>query len=564
MRHRVIRRLLAVVIWAAVGVAGLGRIGSGQPAAAPQLGLTFQPSAPVADAVARAAGVRAVKVLADWSIIEPQRGQAGWADLDRAVARVVGQGLAPIVVLAHTPRWASIGSGADLTRPEVYSRQPPRDVRDWERFVGAAAERYRGRVAAWQVWTQLGLPHFRGTGSEYLGLLRAARARLRTADPSARVAMATPAGIDLGFILRVAQDAPDAFDAVALAPHRFAPEDLLRPLGVLGQRLRPAGKAIWLDWTPGGAADETGGGVGGAWARMFAVAQAGGVDRIFVSDPAHLGAALRQAAGAVLTRPFLGYLPRGPDVYAVMLGGGAEAALIAWTTAEGRTLDLPGEPAPRAVGLDGRTVTIDAKEGRRTAPLGMAPIVVTGVPAALVDEARAAPAAWGPLVPPVSPERDYSRNIEVWTHLGQVGEERGLYNLPFRTRPNGAVDPVEVDGGEAVQTSVARRVFYVYFDIDDTFMYFVEGRIPVEIVIEVWGATASGQVGFNILYDSTSGYRFTPWQWVDAREGWVTHTIRLSDASMANTWGYDFAINTAGNRGADLIVRSVVVRKGGR
>jgi hypothetical protein len=564
MQRRVNGRLLVAVVWAAIGVVGLGQTGAGRQAPAPQLGLAFRPAAPASYAVARAAGVRAVKVLADWSIIESQRGQAVWADLDRALASVTEQGLAPVIVLAHTPRWASVGSGVDLARPEIYSRQPPRDIRDWERFVGAAAERYRGRVAAWQVWTQLGLPHFRGTGSEYLGLLRAARARLRAVDPASGVAMATPAGIDLGFILRVAQDAPGAFDAIVLAPHGFAPEHLLRPLAVLGHRLRPAGKAIWLDWTPGETADEAGGGAGGAWARMFAVAHAGGVDRIFVSDPSHLGAALRQAAAAVLTRPFVGYLPRGPDVYAVMLGGGADATLIAWTTAGARSLDLPGEPAPRAVGLDGRTVAVDVEEGRRTTRLGPAPIMITGVPAALVDESRAAAAARGPLVPPVSPERDYSRSAEVWARLGRVGEERGLYNLPFRARPNGAVDPVEVGGVEAVQTSVARQVIYVYFDIDDTFMYFVEGRIPVEIVVEVWGATAPAQVGFNILYDSTSGYRFTPWQWVGVGEGWVTHTIRLSDASMANTWGYDFAINTAGNRGADLIVRSVVVRKGAR
>jgi hypothetical protein len=93
-------------------------------------------------------------------------------------------------------------------------------------------------------------------------------------------------------------------------------------------------------------------------------------------------------------------------------------------------------------------------------------------------------------------------------------------------------------------------------------LYFAEGRRPVEIVIEVLGASAPQQVGFNLLYDSVGGYRFTPWQWVETREGWTTYTIRLNDASMANTWGWDFAINTAGNRAADLVIRSVTVRKG--
>jgi hypothetical protein len=85
--------------------------------------------------------------------------------------------------------------------------------------------------------------------------------------------------------------------------------------------------------------------------------------------------------------------------------------------------------------------------------------------------------------------------------------------------------------------------------------------VPIEVVVEVWGARAARQIGFNLLYDSNAGYRFTPWLWVDVHEGWVTHTIRLADATMANTWGWDFAINTAGNRSDDLIVRSVTVRR---
>lgn len=166
-----------------------------------------------------------------------------------------------------------------------------------------------------------------------------------------------------------------------------------------------------------------------------------------------------------------------------------------------------------------------------------------------------------PLLPVVGPDRDYSRSPEVYARLGSVGDERGLYNAPYRSRPNGAVEPVEIGGVEAVQTSAARRVTYVYFDVDDTFMYFSEGRVPVEIVVEVRGAGAPQRVGFNLLYDSTGGYRFTPWQWVDAHDGWVRYTVRLPDASMANTWGWDFAINTSGNRSEDLVVRSVTVRK---
>lgn len=573
-----VRRLTVAAVAAALLVSSLGRAGLGQPApaATPASGATPAPAAtpasgattqlglasadPAAFAAAKNAGARATKILADWSAIEAKRGDLSWADLDRAVAAANREGLAPIIMLAYTPRWASIGTGADLNRPEIYTRQPPRDVREWDRFVGEAAARYRGRASEWQVWTQLGLPFFRGTGSEYLALLQAARARLRAADPAARVAMAAPAGVDLMFLMRVLQEASAAFDAIALAPQGFTPESLLRPLGILNRRARSAGKAIWLEWSPDGPA--SGERAAGQWARMLGVAQAAGVERLFVADPARIDGDLRFLASALAARPYAGYLIRDPDVFAAVYGSASDAVLVAWSTAEGRTVEVPAGQGLRVITVDGQSAPTELRDGRALIRLSAAPSIISGIPAVLVDEARATAAARGPMLPVLSADRDYSRAGEVSARLGRTGEERGLYNLPYRSRRNGAVDPVEVGGVEAVQTSVARQVLYVYFDIDDTFLYFAEGRVPIEITIEVWGARAARQVGWNLLYDSTGGYRFTPWQWVDVRDGWVSYTIKLTDANMANTWGWDFAINTAGNRSEDLIVRTVTVRKG--
>lgn len=130
-------------------VASYGATGSGHqtPAGVPQVG--FVSSDAAAYASARLSGARAVKIVTDWSAIEPQRGRFVWTAIDQAVAAATRDGLIPILVVAYTPRWASVGTGPEQTRPDIYSRQPPRDVREWERFVGAAAERYRGRVAEW-------------------------------------------------------------------------------------------------------------------------------------------------------------------------------------------------------------------------------------------------------------------------------------------------------------------------------------------------------------------------------------------------------------------------------
>jgi len=123
------------------------------------------------------------------------------------------------------------------------------------------------------------------------------------------------------------------------------------------------------------------------------------------------------------------------------------------------------------------------------------------------------------------------------------------------------VEAVEVNGEGAVRAAPGREAAFIYFDVDDTFLFFNDGRFDLTVAIEVLGARAPQSVGFNLFYDSRSGYRFTPWQWVDAREGWVTSTFRLEDANFANTAGWDFAINAGANRPEGLTVRALTVRK---
>ncbi|MDR7556245.1 MAG: hypothetical protein QN157_11645 [Armatimonadota bacterium] len=544
--------VLAVLLVGAPGVVATRAAPS--PAAAPELGLVAGRSA-TGFAEARAAGLRAVSLLADWSLIEARRGQPVWDELDRAVAAAAQEGLAPVVVLAHTPRWASLATGVDLTRPEVFARQPPRDVRDWDRFVGWAVARYRGRVRDWQIWTHLGLPAFRGTGSEYLALLQTASARIRALDPQARVIATSPAGVDLGFAVRLAETAPAAFDAIVVPATGMSPEALLRPLGVLGARLRERGRHLWLQWAPDATADAPR--AAGEWLKMLLVADATGVQRLVAAEPERSIGAVRQAVTRLGARRVTGYLLRDPEVFVAAAESPEDGILAAWARGE-RTLELPAAPGIQGVPLDGRAGALEVRDGRVLAHLREIPLVLTGVPAGLLEEARATAARrpWLPL-----PARDYSGSREVQARLGNPGEEHGLYNAAYRHRPNGAVEVIDLDGTTAVRTAVGRGVVYVYFDVDDTFLYFAEGRVPLEVHVEVWGARASQQLGFNLLYDAAGGYRFTPWVWVEPGEGWRTYTIRLPDASFANTWGYDFAINAAGNRVEDLTVRTVRVRK---
>jgi len=284
------------------------------------------------------------------------------------------------------------------------------------------------------------------------------------------------------------------------------------------------------------------------------------VERLFIiPDLRRPEEPARAVLAALEALPFTGYLVREPGVYALVFGAGAGAALLAWRS-EGQTaLEVPVLPTARVVTLDVRPVALSA-EGKVSLTLGPVPVFVSGVGAALVEEAKAALAQRGPLLPVVPAERDFSQVSEVSIRLGREVVERGLYGV-LRARRNGVVEAVEVNGEGAVRAAPGREAAFIYFDVDDTFLFFNDGRFDVTVAIEVLGARAPQSVGFNLFYDSRSGYRFTPWQWVDAREGWVTSTFRLEDANFANTAGWDFAINAGANRPEGLTVRALTVRK---
>lgn len=505
----------------------------------------------------RDVGGSVVKLTADWSEIEARQGTRAWGGLDDAVNAARAVGLRVVLVLFGTPRWASPATGEELNDPSIYARQPPRRLEDWDAFVTAVAERYKDRVRDWQIWPGRGLPLFRGTTREYIALLRAARVLIKAADPGARVILSTPFGMDLVDLRSLLTEAPDDFDVILLTPRGISPDALLRPLGAVRERvLGASSKTLWLEWDPYSF------GLRSSWpgqlVKLQVLAKAFGIEQLIWRGDASAitqvvlgGLALR-----VGRRPYAGYLTRQRAL--VLVFGDRDPAAVAWTWAGEEILGVEG-PSTQAYSATGDARPVVAEGDTRRVTVSNEPVVLTGTVQAWVEEAQKARQAGAPPVLP--PTIDFSGATQVSATLGRANVERGLYNQRFRTALNEATDVIEVDGVEAVRSENSKERVYLRFDVDDTFLFFVDGRAGVEITVEVRGASASQQLGFNIWYDSMSGYRFTPWQWVEATAGWVSYTFRLPDAAFANTWGWDFAINAVGNRSENLIVRGVTVKK---
>jgi hypothetical protein len=122
--------------------------------------------------------------------------QVRWAthnqgDLDAAVAAAHGAGLSVLASVVTTPPSLRGGRGED---------GPPDDYGQFASFVGGLAERYRGRIQAYELWNEENFSREWGgqiNACDYVRLLRHGYAAVKAADPNAIVVSGalTPTGV---------------------------------------------------------------------------------------------------------------------------------------------------------------------------------------------------------------------------------------------------------------------------------------------------------------------------------------------------------------------------------
>lgn len=132
----------------------------------------------------RAAGVRWLRVEADWSTVEGVAGQENWGDTDRVVDAALGRGFRVLGLILGTPEWARPGDAAG----EKFAL--PADPQQFGRFAGDVAARYAGRVSTWEIWNEPNNPIFakpRPDVAIYAAMIGSAAAQIRSKAPGAQI-----------------------------------------------------------------------------------------------------------------------------------------------------------------------------------------------------------------------------------------------------------------------------------------------------------------------------------------------------------------------------------------
>ncbi|MDR3663530.1 MAG: hypothetical protein P4L86_24630 [Mycobacterium sp.] len=174
------------------------------------------------DAVTRTRGSW-MRVLIDWHIVEPVKGQYNWHYVDHWVNGSRGRGLKVLGLIAYSPDWARA--------PGAYFSAPPVDPADYADFVTAVVQRYHDRISNWEIWNEPNLPLFFGfttnRAAVYTTLLKAAYPAIKAIQPDATVitaGLSRATGVDAPtkFLADMyTNGAKNFFDATAMHPYVF-------------------------------------------------------------------------------------------------------------------------------------------------------------------------------------------------------------------------------------------------------------------------------------------------------------------------------------------------------
>ena len=173
--------------------------------------------------------------------------------------------------------------------------------------------------------------------------------------------------------------------------------------------------------------------------------------------------------------------------------------------------------------------------------LTTAPILIDGVPAKQVEEARrnkSKPFPW---------DGDYTNAKSVSVTMGAKNEEKGLHT---QSAESIAADVVAYGGNARSGTVPGGTVFMV----DPNFLSYTS--TPITITAEVRRNEANEPAQLKLDYESTSGFKKLPPIPVPDNKQWHAVTWNIDDAQFVSTWAYNFRFDAG-----KYVIKSVTVTK---
>ncbi len=139
----------------------------------------------------KGAGFNWVRIQVQWQSAEPAKGQYNPLPLDRVVKQYDDANVKILASVVKAPDWALDPTGKQLLA----------NWSDWQDFMKFMADRYKGKIAAWEIWNEENYATEMGGTvrlDDYAHLLQSGYEGVKQGDPNATVVFGglTPTGVN--------------------------------------------------------------------------------------------------------------------------------------------------------------------------------------------------------------------------------------------------------------------------------------------------------------------------------------------------------------------------------
>lgn len=493
---------------------------------------------------------------AGWSEVEPEEGKWRWDNIDKQMAYLDSQKIVYGVIFMGNPKWNVKDKRGDL---------PVANIEGWGRYCYELAKHCKGRVKYYEVWNEP--PNGTGkdqTAADYAKIVMAAYTNAKKADPDCSVGIAAKSVAITYLDQALAAGAKGHFDYVTLHPYEVSGCTIKHPgtepvylqiastlkkmlaardpdkvnCPIIFTELGHAAGGQYGARLPGYSDPDV---MGHSVVKYYAMGIAQGIACIewfegIDGDSGPMGlidskgkerpafAAMANMIKYFGQRPqYLGWLLLNEKHYAFVFQGAKGTVLTTWAASlTPDPVDL-GKPASIVDPLTGAAST------SQTHTLTIAPIIVDGVPDALVEKAKAnkaKPFPWG---------GDYTGAKSVSVTFGEKNVEKGLHT---KSAESVAADVLAYGGGSRHGSIPGGNVFMV----DANFLSYT--TVPIEIRVVCRRNEKNDPAKLTLTYESTSGYKKAEPYEIPDNEKWHTATWKIEDSQFVSQWAYNFTLNS--------------------
>jgi hypothetical protein len=527
---------------------------------------------PIFNPLLRQAGVRWLRGFYEWQLIQPVPGAWNFALPDNLVKNARSNGIHLVGVLAYLTPWASADGG---TR-----KFPIKNIAYWRDYVSGMVGRYHSDIKYWEVWNEFnGSFAEGGTPATYAELVREASVAAKKIDSEAKIGLSV-ANFDVNFLdAAIKAGAANHFDYICVHPYELlgrladgGEPAFLNMTTTLRKMLeanhQPKDVPLWI--TEIGAmtsveADESLDRAQAAQlAKAFVLSLAAGFERVFWFEargpsyshgsrdfgliranmtPRPAYAALKTLTSVLGAEPKSdGWLDLGGDGFGFLFDTGGPVVLAAWAPPR-REISVTFDSDVWLTNLSGETTLAPAGKPVR---LTDTPVLITGLPAVLVEKAKAQKNKPYPWMANLSDARSVSATLNdtnVQNGIRQIRADTTIASPEWR-RPDFSRSDKEGH--------------YVYFSVDPQFASFGTG--PLEITALVRRTAPDKIAGMSVDYESNRGYVNSEYRNIPEGDDWQELSWTVPDANFVGAWGWNFRLNAIGSPN-EFLIREVRVRR---